>query len=227
MAWVRYVLYFAGIAAVTALLTHLEEANPGSLRLQVFVDPGDVYGTSEYSPIEIIQLLVLAACGALMSWVAYYSQSQRPLAILFGGLALAFLIREMHYFIDRYLVDNLWQVLVGICGSLLITYGYRHRKRMSIALARIWPSPGLTLIYAGAVVLFVYAILVGHEPLWQAMLGDDYARIARVAVEEFIELMGYLLWLAGTIEYVYQAKALAEREPQTAAVKRRQARRRR
>ena len=109
---------------------------------------------------------------------------------------------------------------------MLIAYCFRHLKRLKIALARIWPSPGLTLIYAGALILFAYSMLVGHEPLWQAMLGDAYARIIKIAVEEFIELIGYLLWLIGTIEYVYQSKALATREPKPAAVKRREYRRR-
>ena len=58
------------------------------------------------------------------------------------------------------------------------------------------------------------------------MLGDAYARIIKLAVEEFIELIGYLLWLIGTIEYVYQSKSLMEREPKPAAVKRRESRRR-
>lgn len=226
MAWFRYVLYFFGIAAITAMLTQLEVAYPGSLRMHIFVNGGDVYGTSEFSPVEIIQLLILAVCGLLMGWVARYSHTQRPLAFLFGGLALVFLIRELHYFFDRYLIDNLWQVLVAVVGALLIAYCFRHRKRMNISLARIWPSPGLTLIFAGAVILFAYSILVGHEPLWQAMLGDAYARVVKLAVEEFIELIGYFLWLIGTIEYVYQAKEQAEREPQPAAAKRREYRRR-
>ncbi|MDH3757314.1 MAG: hypothetical protein OEV10_08720 [Gammaproteobacteria bacterium] len=226
MAWFRYVLYFFGIALLTAVLVRLEVAHPGTLRLQEFVSEGDEYGTSEFSTIEIIQLLILLTCGVLMGWVARQSQTQRPLAILFGGLALVFLIRELHYFFDQYIIDNLWQVLAGISGALLIAYCYRHLKRLNIALARIWPSPGLTLIFAGAVILFAYSMLVGHEPLWQAMLGDAYARIIKLAVEEFIELIGYLLWLIGTVEYVYQSKALMEREPKPAAVKRREYRRR-
>ena len=225
MAWFRYVLYFLGIAAFTALLTQLEVANPGTLRMHEFVNGGDTYGTSEFSPVEMIQLLILAACGLLMVWVARYSLTQRPLAFLFGGLALVFFIRELHFFLDRYFIDNLWQVLVAIVGALLIAYCYRHRKRMNIALARIWPSPGLTLIFAGAVVLFAYSILVGHEPLWKAMLGEHYARIVKLAVEEFIELIGYFLWMIGTIEYVYQAKEMLEREPKPAARKRREYRR--
>ena len=226
MDWFRYVLYFFGIAVVTALLTRLEVAHPGTLRLEEFVSEGDVYGTSEFSPVEMIQLLILAVCGLLMAWVARHIQTQRPLALLFGGLALIFLFRELHYFFDRYLIDNLWQFFVAISGALLIAYCYRHNKRLNIALARIWPSPGLTLIFAGAIILFAYSILVGHEPLWQSMLGEHYARIVKLAVEEFIELVGYFLWLIGTIEYVYQARAIAAREPVAAAQKRRQSRRR-
>ena len=226
MAWFRYVLYFFGIASLTALLVQLEVANPGTLRMHEYAAEGDVFGTSEFSAVEIIQLLILLTCGLLMGWVARHSPTQRPLAFLFGGLALVFMIRELHYFFDQYIIDNLWQVLAGIVGALLIASCYRHPKRLNIALARIWPSPGLTLIFAGAVILFAYSMLVGHEPLWQAMLGDAYARIVKIAVEEFIELIGYLLWLIGTIEYVYQSKALMEREPKPAAVKRREYRRR-
>jgi len=225
MAWIRYLLYFLLIALITAILTRLEIAYPGSLRLQVFMGANDVLGTSEYSPIEMIQPLILVVCGLLMGWVAMNYTSQRPIAFLFGGLALAFTIRELDFFFDHYLIDNLWQTLIAIAGALVIAYTYRHRKRLNIALGRLWPSPGLALLFAGAVILFAFVRLVGHEPLWQAILGDDYRRIVKLAVEEFIELIGYLLWLIGSIEYTYQVQSMFTREPQPTAVKRRQTRR--
>lgn len=215
MAWIRYLAYLFGFAIVTALLTQLEAAYPGSLRLQVFVGPLDTLGTSEFSPLETIQLVVLLACGAMMAWVAQYCLQQRPLAILLGGLALGCLIRELDYFLDRHVADNFWQVLSAVVAALLIAYAYRNRRRMQIALARSWPSPGLTLLYAGALVLFVFSLLIGHEPLWQSIFGDEYRRSAKTAIEEFIEWIGYALWLIGSIEYTYQAQAaaLAESEP--------------
>jgi hypothetical protein len=225
MAWVRYIFYFLGIAFVTWMLTQLEITFPGSLKLHVIVNEGDVYGTSEFSPIEIIQPFILGICGLLMAWVAKYCPSQRPIAFPFGGLALAFLIRELDFYFDRYLIDNLWQVLVAVAGAFVITYIYRQRRRMKIAWARVWPSPGMALLFAGAVILFAFVRLVGHEPLWQSILGADYQRVVKLAVEEFIELIGYFLWLIGTIEYVYQAKAIAYREPQSAAQRRRSKRR--
>lgn len=226
MVWFRYVLYFISIAFVTWALTQLEIASPGSLKLHVVVAESDIFGTSEFSPVEIIQAIILGICGLIMLWVARYCPSQRPIAFGFGGLALVFLIRESDYFLDRFVVDNLWQVLVAILGSVLIAYTYRHRKRLTIALARVWPSPGLTLLFAGAVILFAFVPLVGHEPLWQSILGDAYQRVIKLAIEEFIELMGYFLWMIGTLEYAFQARSIAYRKPQPAARRLRDKRRR-
>ena len=225
MVWIRYVAYFVAIAFITWALTQMELASPGSLKLHILPNQTDVYGTSEYSPVEIIQAIILAACGGIMYWVARYCPSQRPIAIPFGGMALAFMIRELDYFLDRWVADNFWQVLIAIIGALVIVYTYRHRRRLRIALARLWPSPGLTLLFSGAVILFAFVRLVGHEPLWMAILGDDYRRVIKLAVEEFIELSGYFLWMIGTVEYAFQARAIAYHEPQPAARRRRDKRR--
>ncbi|NOR36790.1 MAG: hypothetical protein GQ577_08585 [Woeseiaceae bacterium] len=226
MVWPRYIAYFVGISLLTWLLTQLEISFPGSLKLHVIMNPSDQFGTSEFSPIEIIQPIILAACGLHMLWVAEYCPSQRPIAIPFGGLALAFMIRELDYFFDRYLLDNFWQVLVGIAAAFVIVYTYRARKRLKIAWARIWPSPGLALLFAGAVIMFSFVRLVGHEPLWMSLLGDDYRRVVKIAVEEFIELLGYFLWFIGSIEYTYQARAIAYKEPVPLAKRLREQRRR-
>ncbi len=225
MPWLRYLLYFISIAFVTWALTQLELASPGSLKFYILLDETDHYGTSEFSPVEIIQAIILGVCSVIMGWVAKHCESQRPIGILFGGMALIFLIRELDYFFDRFVVDNFWQVLIVIAGSLLIAYTYRSRRRLQYALARIWPSPGLTLLFSGAVILFAFVRLVGHESLWMSILGEDYRRVAKLAIEEFIELIGYFFWMIGTIEYAFQARAIAMAEPQPAARRRREKRR--
>ena len=217
MSWLRYLLYFIAIAFITWALTQMELASPGSLKLYVLLSDADRIGTSEYSPVEIIQAIILGLCAAVMWWVARYCPSQQAMAIPFGGMALAFLIRELAYFFDSLLVRNLWQILIVVVGALVIVHVFRNRKRLKIALARIWPSPGLTLLFAGAVVLFAFVRLVGQESLWMSILGDDYRRIVKLAVEEFIELLGYFLWMIGSIEYAFQARAIAVAEPQPAA----------
>lgn len=224
MLFIRYITYFIAIALVMALLTRLEISFPGALRLQTFAGPGDALGTSEYSPVEIIQSLILVICGLLLAWTAKHCPAQRPVAILFSGIALVFLLRELDYFLDTQGVDNLWQVMVAIVSALVIVYCYRHWKRLRIAWFRVWPSPGLTLYFAGAIVVFASATFIGHESFWQAVQGEHYQRIVKLAVEELIEFIGYTLWLVGTVEYTYQARAIMQQEPQTVVAKRRAAR---
>ena len=65
--------------------------------------------------------------------------------------------------------------------------------------------------------MFAFVRFVGHEPFWTSIVGDSYERIVKLAVEEFIELLGYFLWIIGTIEYALQARAIAYRTPQPAA----------
>lgn len=224
MAIIRYAVYLIGTALLTWVLAQIEIASPGSLQLHVVVDSADTLGTSEYSPVEILQTGMLIICGLLYAWVARHYPSQRPIACTFGALALAFSIRELDYFLDRFVADNFWQVMIAIIAALIITYVFRNRKRFRIAWLRLWPSPGLTLLFAGALIHFAFALLIGHEPLWMAILGDDYKRIVKLAVEEFIELSGYYLWIIGTIEYVFQVRAVSLRDPQPVAVKRRERR---
>ena len=218
-------MYFIVIAFITWALTQMEIAAPGSLNLVVPPDASGGLGSSEFSPVEIIQIIILGMCGAILWWVTRYCPSQRPIAIPLGGVALAFLIRELDYLLDRFVIDNLRQVIIVVIAALVIVYMLRTRRRAQIALARIWPSPGLTLLFAGAVILLAFVRLVGQEPLWMAILGDDYTRIIKLAVEGFIELLGYFLWMIGTIEYAFQARAIAMAEPQPAARRRRDKRR--
>jgi len=69
MPWLRYLLYFIAIAFVTWALTQMELVAPGSLKLHIMVSETDQYGTSEFSPLEIIQAIILGVCGVIMWWV--------------------------------------------------------------------------------------------------------------------------------------------------------------
>lgn len=225
MVLLRFAIYFFLVSLVVGALTRLEVHYPGFLNLQVFVAATDSLGTSEYSPIEIIQPIILGVSGLLMAWVAYFCPTQRPLAISLGGLTLGCFLREMDYVLDQLFVEKLWQALLAIAAALVIAYLYRHWKRFTIAVARAWPSPGLALFFASGLILFSVVHLVGHEPMWQALLGADYVRLVKLAVEEFTELLGYLLWLIASIEYTYQARAIAFHPPEPRAHRQRRQRR--
>lgn len=221
MALIRYLMYFCGVALFTWLLTSLEKNAPGTLKLYVTAQSGNALGTSEFSPVEIIQAGILVICALLYGWVARYCPSQRPIALVFGACALVFFIRENDYFLALLIATNLSQSLMAVIVAFAFVYAYRQRKRFRVAWLRMWPSPGLTLLFGGAVTMFAFVFFISDESLWRAILGEGYQHVGRVAVEEFSELLAYYFWLIGTIEYTFQARAIAKQEPQTAVAKRR------
>lgn len=206
--FLRYAAYALATGGLVGLLVLLEVEFPGSLGLQVFRGPSDALGTSEYSLVESLQLVLIVVSGLVFGAVAWWHRGQRPVAIGFAALALACLVRELDYFLDLWFADNLWQVLLAVVVALGGAYLLRHRRRYAVGWARLWPSPAATLLFAGAVVLFLFSNLIGHEAFWRVLQGDDYRRIAKLAMEEMTELAGYALCFSGAIEYYLEARQL-------------------
>ena len=206
----RYFAYATLIAGAAAGLLWVALRWPGGLLLNFVVGEEDTLGTSEFSPVEQLQHLLLLLSAGIFAWVAIRDRLRRPMCVGFIALFLIGFIRELDFFLDRYVTDNLWQVLCTIVLALATVYIYRHRKRYLIGWRRTWPSVGLAIIIGGMLLLVPYSLIVGNESLWQAIMGDAYARVAKMAAEEFIELGGYLLIFIGSIEFLYTWVRLPE-----------------
>ncbi|MCZ6516401.1 MAG: hypothetical protein O6763_02820 [Gammaproteobacteria bacterium] len=206
----RYFAYATLIAGAAAGLLWVALRWPGGLLLNFVVGEEDTLGTSEFSPVEQLQHLLLLLSAGIFAWVAIRDRLRRPMCVGFIALFLIGFIRELDFFLDRYATDNLWQVLCTIVLALATVYIYRHRKRYLIGWRRTWPSVGLAIIFGGMLLLVPYSLIVGNESLWQAIMGDAYARVAKMAAEEFIELGGYLLIFIGSIEFLFTWVRLPE-----------------
>jgi hypothetical protein len=198
----RFLLYALGVTGLTLALLTYAHFFPENMRFNQPV-PGFRYGTSEFSPVELLQNVMLLYCALTFVFIAARDRLRRPLAVGLAALFGACLIRELDFFLDLYGVDNLWQVLTAIILSTAVVYIGRHWHRFMQGWRRTWPSAGLALIIGGFIILVPYAQLIGHEPLWQALMGDDYRHVTKVIAEEFIELGAYILITIGTLEFVY------------------------
>ena len=199
---IRYFAYALAVMVVTVILLGLARWVPGSLQFDRTVS-GIAARTSEFSPIELLQNLLLLWCVAAFGWIALRDRLRRALAVACAALFGVCLVRELDFFLDFYLVDNLWQVLGAIILSVALVYIGRHREKLEQGWRRSWPSAGLALILGGLILLFPYAQLIGHGALWQGIMGDNYVRVVKVIVEEFIELGAYGLMAIGSAEFLY------------------------
>jgi hypothetical protein len=209
----RYLAYTLGVFVTMTLIIAVAQRMPGGLGFDRFLE-GVSAPTSELSPVEQLQNLLLLFCAGVFAWVAWRDRLRRPMAISLVLLMLACLIRELDFFLDIYAADNVWQVLCGLLLTVLVVYGVRNRVRFAQGWKRSWPSAGLAMIMGGFILLVPFAQLLGHQALWQGILGEDYIRVVKVAVEEFVELGGYALITIGAIEFLYAWSRLPRRRIQ-------------
>lgn len=201
MTAMRSALYVAGLTLAMIGLVAVERFTDAGLRLLVASPFTATLGTSEYSPVEWLQLALLAASAALAWRAAARYRAQRELSWLLLALAVIATCRELDLFLDAYLFDHAWQVAVALIVVITIVYGVRRRQALRVAVQRAGAGSGLALVALGIGVLVGFANVIGNEGLWRSLLGDGYQRVAKIAAEEFSELVGYWLWLVGQIEY--------------------------
>jgi hypothetical protein len=200
--FIRYLFYALVVMLVTSSLLVLAYVMPGSLQFDRMV-PGIDVPTSEFSPVELLQNMLLLGCSGVFCWIAFRDRLRRPMAVAIAAMFGACLIRELDFFLDFYLIDNLWQVLCALILTVALVYVGRNRDRFAQGWRRSWPSAGLAMIMGGLILLVPYAQLMGHGPLWQNMMGDDYVRVVKVITEEFIELGAYGMMAIGSAEFLF------------------------
>ncbi|MEM1439953.1 MAG: hypothetical protein AAF545_13170 [Pseudomonadota bacterium] len=222
----RLLVYLAGLALMTFALVAIERFTETGLRMLVASPLAATLGTSEYSLVEWLQIALLAVIAGLSWWAAQLSRMQRVLATLGFAVACAAIIRELDLFLDRFLFDHAWQLLVAVVGVAAIVSGVRNRRALVAGWTRALREPGLALMVLGISIVTVFANALGNEGLWQSLMGDDYVRVAKVATEELTELAGYWLWLVGQIEFTLSCK-MQHRMSRSESDRRRGERRRR
>jgi len=198
----RYLGYAGVVLAGSGALLALAHYYPGSLQFDRQL-PGNPLPTSEFSVIEILQNILLLVCAAIFGWIALRDRLRRPMALGFVALFSLMLLREIHFFLDYYLVLNLWRVLAATIVSVAIVYLGRNRHRVVQGWRRSWPSTGLAIIMAGLILLLPYAQLMGFEQLWSNLMDDSNRRIVRLITQEFLELGAYIVITIGAAELLY------------------------
>ena len=198
--WLRPLGYISLLAGLFGLMVWLELKGPG-MNLQVMTPASPVLGTSEYSWPECLQLLLLGVIALMAAHCVRLLPVQRPVSVFLLAMAGAAFIRECDWFLDIYIRDHVWQLLLGSLVVSVTGYLVRSGAELRIAVSRVQTSIGFALIGSAVAGLLVFSYIIGHAPLWIALLGDDYSRVAKLAIEELSELFCYWLWFTGQCEY--------------------------
>ncbi|MCW4149427.1 hypothetical protein OM427_07755 [Halomonas sp. 18H] len=155
---------------------------------------------SEVGFTEFTQTLLLVLAGTLTLFARWRYQQLPRVTLLLIGLFGASLIREQDSWLDHYVADGAWQVLVSLLVAPVLYQVARHRRAFVEEMNRYSGTFSFGLFAAGFLTTYVFSRLFGRGELWQAMLAEGYVRVFKNAAEEVSEMFGYTLLVLAMVE---------------------------
>lgn len=148
----------------------------------------------EKGPTEFIQTGLLILCTAILFFRAYRSPENRRALVLIGGLTGCMLIREQDYFLDI-LSHGCWKWPALALAFCCIAYACTSLRRTLSGLAAFVQGKSFLLFLAGLAIVLFYSRLFGTTLLWKELIPCGEWRMAKTAMEESSELLGYSFML--------------------------------
>jgi hypothetical protein len=157
----------------------------------------------ENNLVEWSQCFALIA--AFLCLYRSYQQHIDMKAALFIIMLLPLLAasRELDSFFGP-IGKDFWKVPFGALALLMLVHAYRHRRALPDQLRIIIASRSFALMFAGFFIVMGFSRLIGQKALMQAVMQENYVRIAARWIEESCEFAGYCLILAGAFEFLYE-----------------------
>ncbi|MFY0991386.1 hypothetical protein [Halomonas sp. C05BenzN] len=161
---------------------------------------------SERGFTELAQSALLLAASALLLYTRQVQRVLPTLTLLMFAFVFSSLIREQDYWLDLWVADHTWKVLVTLVIVPILFRVIRERRRFIEEFAAYANSFSFGLFAAGVLTTYVFSRLYGRSAFWEAVLQDHYARTFKDAAEEVVELLGYALILIAVIELTLLAR---------------------
>lgn len=157
--------------------------------------------TDEKSVTEITQTVFLSITACIFWWAVLRHRQARGAHLLMAGFFTCALIREMDAALDL-VWHGFWVVPAILTALVCLAYVLRYeRKTLIHDLTRIGQAPDISYIVFGLVTLLVFSRTFGSGSLiWNDVLQDGSATLVKSALQEGLELYGYVFILYGSLK---------------------------
>ncbi len=153
---------------------------------------------SEYSLTEFTQEFLILASFIILFFKTYKNRENRGFLILPVGLFLVMFIREGDYYWDK-IINGLWTILAVSTFLISVYIAYRQRQTIIPTLSTYWNTRGFGYLIVGLLIVLLFSRIFGTGDLWRAILKENYIGYYKTAIQEGLELLGYLIIFYGVI----------------------------
>jgi hypothetical protein len=151
--------------------------------------------------VEAMQFSLLLVTVLIFSLATLRLPHNRELLLLLAGITALAACRELDSFLGRHLPVISWRIgfLPLLAAAVYFCRAGRRAWGQAGELAR---SQAFVVLWAGLLIAYPIAQLTGHGEFLRGLMQEDYSRTYKRAIEETLELMGYLVLCFGAIETV-------------------------
>ncbi len=150
---------------------------------------------SEVSRTEFAQSAILLVLFVFYLFLGKRYRDVQPVSNFVSLFVLISLIREQNNFINWWF----WPVLLLLFVAAWLLW--RDFNKIKKATIEFFSQPASIWLFSGILVTYVFSRLMGRSKFWLLYYDESTYRFAKSAVEEGLELMGYLLMLFSAIEF--------------------------
>lgn len=179
------------------------------LSLLALIPPATVYldlmilgqKTDEKSVTEITQAVFLSITVLIFWWAGLRDRKDCGAYVLIAGFFACAFIREMDAVFD-YVWKGFWVIPASLTAIGCIAYVIVYQRERTIGkLIEIARLPETSFIVFGLVTLLVFSRTFGSGSLiWNDVLKSDNATLFKSALQEGLELYGYIFILYGSLK---------------------------
>ena len=161
---------------------------------------------SEHGPVEYAQQLLCVTAALLFAGAAARHGDLADVLTVAALCAALGVVRELDACLDHLLYKGAYKVPAALLGAIALRRVWQAGERLPSQLARFAAQPSFAIAAVGALVVLVYAQIVGQKAVWMTVMGADYIRPVKDAAEELEELLGYLLICVGALDAYLTAR---------------------
>ena len=178
-----------------ALLLAATLLGPIFLAIDILIFKNNV---SETSLTEMTQAALLFASAVLVGISAWRRSEARGFLVLVCGLFTCMFIRELDAFFDLWFFHGFWAWLAAISAAASITCAMTNRSTVLEPMGNYIGSRSQVFILIGMIVLLVLGRIMGSgHVFWRHIMGHSYTPLFKNAIQESLELFGYILVFYG------------------------------
>jgi len=160
----------------------------------VYIDVGLIgHQIGELSVTEIIQEILLFLTAFIFGYGAWNHPGQRGFLVLGTGFFSCAFIRELDGLFDL-VWHGFWLIPAGITALVAILYVLIfHRQSVIDPMLGFLKTKSYYFILIGLIMLLIFSRTFGSgHLLWKNIMGASYATEFKSAVQEGLELFGYI-----------------------------------